>query len=301
MRKIALVIPAAVLALALSSQVRAEAPGLDFDQGIDASDVLKAAKQAAAQSTIAKDAPVSAMYRRYDRDCVNFTIRAADAPQTEAVWLRSTEWVQECHPSGPNGSQTCYDRPGYTYRERASIAIRDRGEMFPWEFDSFDVCLEGPWLNIWARETSYEYKTVQGGTYDGGYVLAPVKKIKMRPDPVGIVAQSFTPRMVVSFKDKWASYYAGETTVLVLKLRKSVPGWFDATLLERELSFTAAETYAVDFMAYAGEFSQKLEAGKPYYVEYSFKRLSKISTDKLQKVGETDKVSYQPAPAALGR
>ncbi|MBI5624688.1 MAG: hypothetical protein HY924_12990 [Elusimicrobia bacterium] len=302
MRRAALVIPAAVMAFALlAATVRAEAPALDFDQGVNASDVLKAAKAAAADSKVGKDVVVRPLYRRYDRDCVNFTIGADDAPQTEAVWLRSTEWVQECHPTGPNGAQTCYDRPGYTYRERASVAIRDRGRLFPWEYDSFDVCLEGPWLNIWSRETAYEYKTVRGGTYNGGFVLSPVKKLRMKPDPAGIRVQALSPQLAALFRDKWASYYAGETVVLSLKLRKSVPGWFDATLLERELSFAAAETYGVDFMAFAGEFSQKLEAGKPYYVEYSFKRLSKISTDKLQKAGESDKVVYQPAAAALGR
>ncbi|MBI4676527.1 MAG: hypothetical protein HY748_02970 [Elusimicrobia bacterium] len=308
MRRVSLVIPAAVVALVLSSAIQAyaggagaELPGLDFDQGIDASDVLKVAREKAADSKVAKDVAVRPLYRRYERDCVNFTIGANDAPQTEAVWLRSTEWVEECHPTGPNGSQTCYERPGMTYRERAQITIRDRQTLFPWEYDSFDVCLEGPWLNIWSRETAYEYKTVQGGSYNGNFVLVPVKKIQMKPDPAGIVAQSFTPRMAFAARDKWVSYYAGETTVLALKLRKSVPGWFDATLLEKELSFAAAETYTVDFMAYAKEFSQKLEAGKPYYVEYSFKRIGKISKDKLMKVGESDKAVYQSAPAALGR
>ncbi|MBI5883707.1 MAG: hypothetical protein HZB91_11460 [Elusimicrobia bacterium] len=302
MRRAALAIPAAAVALALSSApVFAGLPALDFDQGIDASDMLKAARAQAADSKVAKDVAVRPLYRRYDRDCVKFTIGAKDAPQTESVWLRSTEWVQECHPTGPNGSQNCYDRPGYTYREHASITIRNRGELFPWEYDSFDVCLEGPWLNIWNRETAYEYKTVQGGSYNGDFVLAPVKKIQMKPDPTGVLAQSLSPQMTAVFKDKWASYYAGETTVLVAALRKSVPGWFDATLVQKELSFPAADSYIVDFQAFAKEFSQKLEAGKSYYVEYSLKRIGKISKDKLVKVGESDKAVYQPAPAALGR
>ena len=46
------------------------------------------------------------------------------------------------------------------------------------------------------------------------------------------------------------------------------------------------------------EFSQKLEAGKNYYVEYSFKRVGKISKPDLMKVGETDKAAYQPASLA---
>ncbi|MBI4678093.1 MAG: hypothetical protein HY748_10970 [Elusimicrobia bacterium] len=327
MSKTAIWMTAAALVFALSS-ARAELPALDFDQGIDVSDVLKTARaNAAEQKRTAKAMPVRAFYTRYDRDCAHFSIGPNDNPQTSEVWLRSTEWVEECYPGpnpppypnppyppyprpyrdvaahsghGPNG-QNCYERPGRTYQERASVSIRDRQPLLPWEYDSFDVCLEGPWLSLYQRETAYQYLVVQGGNYDGKYVLSPVKKIRMKPDPAGIVTQSFAADMALTLKDRWASYYANERTVLVLKLRKDVPNWFDATLLEKELTVPAAETYAVDFNAFASEFSQKLEAGKKYYVDYSFKRLGVVSKDTLMKVGETDRAVYQPAPAAVGR
>ncbi|MBI5208804.1 MAG: hypothetical protein HY927_02380 [Elusimicrobia bacterium] len=307
MRTAVIMVPATVLALALSAVpacaegAGAELPTLDFDQGINVSDVIKAVKEKAAENKDAQAVAAHAYYTRYDRDCVNFTIGAGDPPQTQSVWLRSTEWVEECYPQGPNGQQVCHQRPGFTWQERASVTLRDRQPLLPWEYDRFQVCLEGPWVGIYEREAAYDYKVVQGGNRDGDFVLAPVKKIAMSPDPTGILAQSLTPSLALTLKDKWASYYAGERTVLVLKLKKDVPNWFDPTLLEKELAFPAAEAYAVDFMAYVKEFSQGLEAGKKYYVDYSFKRVGKISKDKLMKVGETDRAAYQPAPQAVGR
>ncbi|MFA6316916.1 MAG: hypothetical protein WC943_05805, partial [Elusimicrobiota bacterium] len=320
---------ALTLAVSLATPVRAETPALDFDQGFDVSDILQKAKAAASEEKKASEsAPVAAFFTRYDRDCARFTFGPKDNPQGLEVMLRSTEWIEECHPipnpphyppppphrPGQNprwppaaltahasSGQNCWERPGRSYNERASVSIRDRQELFPWEYDSFEVCLEGPWLSLRSIETAYAYKTVQGGNYDGRYVVAPIQKVAMKPDPAGITVQQFAADMTLTLRDKWASYYQGEQTVLVLKFAKDVPNWFDPTLLEKELTVAAAETYTVDFKAFASEFSQKLEAGKKYYAIYSFKRLSKISKDSLMKVGETDRAAYQPAPAALGR
>ncbi len=297
------VLAATALIAPLGTPARAELPELKFDQGIDVKAFLKEAKSQAAEKKLAAD-HVSArpLYRRTERDCARFTFGPNDAPVSEAVWLRSTEWIEECYPSGPNGGQHCHERPGFTYRERVQITLRDRQPLLPWEFDRFEVCLDGPWLDIYDRETAYDYKLVAGGSRDGDLVLSPIKKIRMRPDPAGIVAESLSSGLNLTLRDRWASYYAGEQTVLVLKLRRDVPNWFDPTLLEKEIRMETAERYAVNFLNYAGEFSQKVEAGKKYYVEWSFKRLSKISTDKLQKVGETEKVAYQPGSSlAIGR
>ncbi|MBI5622886.1 MAG: hypothetical protein HY924_03820 [Elusimicrobia bacterium] len=332
MKKAALMIPASAMALLLSlaAPVRAEAPAPDFDQGVDASDILQKAKAIASEDKKAgAQGPVAQYFTRYDRDCASFTFRPEDNPASTEVLLRSTEWVEECYPAPqppyppyppqqpyprpgyprlldgrtPHSSsgQNCYERPGRTYQERASVAIRDRQALYPWEYDSFQVCLEGPWLRLDDLETAYEYKTVQGGNYDGRYVVSPIKKIRMKPDPAGITARSLGSDMTLSLADRWASHYAGEQTVLILKLKKHVPNWFDALLVEKELSFPSAGSYIVDLKAFAGEFSQKLEAGKKYYVDYSFKRVGKISKDSVMKVGETDKAVYQPSPSALGR
>ena len=298
------------LALANPPAARAEQSGLNFDQGVNVSDILKQAKTQAAQDKTVI-APAYIGHTRYDRDCRTVTFNPADRPESGQIHLRSTEWITECNTHGggtypgPGGQpipvppqQNCWERPGYSYTGEAQVTLRDRQELFPWEYDKFEVCLEGPWYSLYTGESAYEYKMVQGGNRDGNFVLAPVKKKAMRPDPVGITARSFSNGMVLTLGDKWASYYAGEQTALKLVLKKDLPNWFDTVILEKELSFPAAESYAVDFLAYAKEFSQKLEAGKSYYVEYSFKRVGKISKPDLMKVGETDKAAYQPASLA---
>jgi hypothetical protein len=299
------------LALAAPPAARAEQSGLNFDQGISVSDILKQAKTQAAQDKTAI-APAYVGHTRYERDCRSVTFDPADKPESGRIHLRSTEWITECSNIGGGGTypgpgghpipvppqQHCWERPGYSYTGEAQISLRDRQELFPWEYDKFEVCLEGPWFSLYTIAAAYEYKMVQGGNRDGDFVLTPIKKKAMKPDPAGIVAQGLSHGMVLALKDKWASYYAGEQTVLKLALKKHLPNWFDPVIVEKELSFPADESYTVDFLAYAKEFSQKLEAGKSYYVEYSFKRVGKISKPDLMKVGETDKVAYQPAALA---
>ena len=123
----------------------------------------------------------------------------------------------------------------------------------------------------------------------------------MKPDASGITVASLSPGLKLSLADRWASYYTGEKTVLKLTLRKEVSFWPDQTVLEKELTVDPAAGYSVDFLAYGGEFSQKLEAGKKYYVKYSFKRAGKISKQDFTKTSETGKISYQPGAQAIGR
>ncbi|MCX5794264.1 MAG: hypothetical protein NTY77_02055 [Elusimicrobia bacterium] len=298
------------LTLATPPAARAESSGLNFDQGVSASDILKQAKAQTAQDK-SVIAPAYIGSTRYDRDCRTVTFSPTDQPASGQIDLRSTEWITECNNTGggtypgPGGhpipvppQQNCWERPGYSYSGQAQIMLRDRLQLFPWEYDKFEVCLEGPWYSLYTIDAAYEYKMVQGGNRDGDFILAPLKKKAMKPDPAGIVAQGLSANMILSLKDKWASYYQGEQTVLKVELRKEVSFWPDQTVLDKEISVAPADAYTVDLMAYAKEFSQKLEPGKKYYVRYAFKRIGSISKPDLMKVGDTDKVPYQPATLA---
>ena len=282
----------------------ADAPAVDFDKGVDASAVLSQAKDTAAKDA---SAPIKASYigqTRYDRDCVRFTFSPTDPAASDAVWLRSQEWVTECTPVGDpqhGGGQSCWEHPGMSYQEQARITLQNRQPLLPWEHDAFTVCMEGPWLSIYQNDTAYDYKRVSGGTYDGNFVMTPVKKIPMNADPAGITAQTFSPNLRLLLADKWFSYYAGEKTVIKVTLKKVVTFWPDATIFQKELTFDPAANYAIDAASIAAAQSQKLEAGKKYYVQYSFQRLGKVSTDKWTKTVETEKLDYQPAAAAVGR
>ena len=288
------------LSLLLPSAAPAATPAVDFDAGVDASAVLAAAKEGAKSVAAPAGAQVvrAKSFRRYDTDCVTVTFAPDASPTSERFHLESREWVEECYQTGDprhGGGRQCYERPGYTHRSSAQVSLRDRQALLPWEYDAFRVCLTGPWLDIDAVETAYEYKLVQGGGSYGSYVLAPVKKIPMRPDPVGVLGE-LSPSMNATFKDKWASYYAGETVEIKYALKKHVEGWFDTLVAEGTLSAAAAETYALD-LSKAG----KLETGKKYYLEYQVRRVGAISKDSFTKKLETAKASYAPAALAFAR
>lgn len=282
---------------ALAAPSLAETPAVNFDQGIDAAAILKDAKAAAK-----KDATVvEALYpggRRTMPDCVTVSFGANDPASSPSFDLQSTEYVEECWQTGDpryGGGRQCYERPGMTYRERASVTIRDRRPLLPWERDAFRVCLDGPWLSINELETAYDYRLISGGNYDGAYVVAPGKKIAQRPDPVGVLGE-LDSAMKLTLKDRWASYYAGETVEIKWTLKKDVPNWFDPVIGQGQFSAAAAEAYAAD-LSKAG----KLESGKSYYVEYSIRRVGKVSKDSWTKALETNKVARLSLDLALNR
>ena len=219
-------------------------------------------------------------------------------PVSPAVYLRSTEYIEECQQTG-RGRQ-CWERPGFTYTQRVQVTLRDRQPLLPWERDVFRVCLDGPWLYTNVIEAAYEYKLVSAGADNGNIILAPVRKIAMRPDPVGVLGE-LSGQLVLNFKDKWASYYPDESIVLRIALKKKVKFWPDYAILEMEFTVPVAETYRFDLNKFAAQFSEKPEAGKNYYVAYSIKRTGKVSKNDFTKKLETAAVVYAPASLAFNR
>ncbi len=284
---------AAVLAFALPA---AAAP--DFDAGLDASALLTEAKAGAAAATAVE--AQSSFNRRTTRDCATIVFRPGSPTVSEAVWLSSTEWVVECYPTGGDprrggGGRTCHERPGYTYRERVQITLRERLPLLPWEEDAFRVCLDGPFLDTDQLESAYEY-TRAGYGRDGNITVAPVRKTPMRPDPAGVSA-TIAPNLAVALADRWASYYAGERVVIKLTLKKHVPNWFDPVVLEKEVELPVAASYAVELAAEAAAAGARLEAGKSYYAVYAVKRVGPVSRPVFTRGLETNKAAYAPAAA----
>ncbi|MDD5304569.1 MAG: hypothetical protein PHS14_15845 [Elusimicrobia bacterium] len=289
------------LALALAASlvaapVLAETPAVNFDQGIDMSAILKQSKEAA--KTDAK--VVDAQYmggRRTMPDCVSVSFGANDPAASPTFSLNSQEWIEECYQTGDprnGGGRQCYERPGMSYHEMASVTIQDRQALLPWERDTFRVCLDGPWLSIGGIETAYDYKLVSGGSYNGAFILAPTRKIAQRPDPVGVLGD-LDSAMKLTLKDKWAAYYPGETIEIKYTLKKDVPNWFDPVIAEGTLSAAVAESYAVDLS------KNKFENGKSYYVEYSIRRVGKVSKDSFTKTLETNKTTRASMSLAFNK
>lgn len=290
------------LGLALASSVVYAETAVDFDQGVaDAALAFKQAKASVAAHPGAPVRPVRVAMRRYDRDCATFRFRPGDGLTSERVRLHSREWVEECYPTGDpryGGGRTCHERPGWSYSETVQITLTDRLPLYPWEYDLFEVCLEGPWLDVYQRATAYDYRRV-GGRRDGGDItLAPGKKLAMRPDPSGIRPE-LSGALVLTLNDKWASYYAGETTVVKLTLKREKENWFDPVLLEKEIAFPAAAAHQINLLAFADEFSEQARAGKKYYVKVDFQRKGSISKDVFVSAGETAPVPYTPVTQGI--
>jgi hypothetical protein len=305
-RTIVLLLLAAIAGLAMSTSVVCAAtsgnkPAATADEewsaAPDVAAFLSKAREAAAQPST-KVAPVRAAYYHSERQCARYSFAPDDNPVGRWSGLYSRTWYERCENIGDprrGGGRHCWQEPGPSYSESVRVTLKDRQRLFPWEYDSFSVCLEGPWLSIHSDATAYEYK-VQRGNHNGDYVLTPVKKIRMRPDPTGILAEPLSPQMKLALKDKWASYYTGETTVLKLTVKQDVPNWFDPTIGELELKIPAAERYGVDLVSALGN---KLEAGKKYYVKVSFQRVGNISKPDMVSSGETAPVRYAPVVELL--
>ena len=274
----------ALAASLIAAPVRAETSAVNFDSGVDVSAILRQSKEAAKSDA----GVVIAQYtggRHTVSDCVIVSFGANDPAVSPTFELRSQEYIEECYPSDPrSGGRQCYERPGMSYYERASVTIRDRQPLLPWERDTFRVCLDGPWLSLYDVETAYDYKLVSGGSRNGAYILAPGKKIAQRPDPVGVLGD-LDASMKFTLKDKWASYYVGESIEIKFTLRKDVPNWFDPVIAEGTVKSAVVESYLVD-LSKSGRF----ENGKRYYVEYSIRRLGKVSKGSWTKGLETDRV-----------
>lgn len=279
---------AALAAILTAASAFAETPAVNFDQGVDASAILATAKAAAkADKTV-----VEAQYvggRRTVQDCVSFSFGADDPAVSPTVSLRSVEYVEECYQTGDprhGGGRQCYERPGMSYHELVSVSLQDRKPLLPWERDTFRVCLDGPWLSIYDIETAYDYRLISGGSYNGAYILAPGRKVAQRPDPVGVLGE-LDGSMKLTLKDKWASYYAGESIEIKYTLKKHVENWFDPVVAEGALTAAVAESYLVDLSRAA-----KYESGKRYYAEYSIRRIGGVSKDSFTKTLETNKVAF---------
>ncbi|MBI5245772.1 MAG: hypothetical protein HY923_01215 [Elusimicrobia bacterium] len=286
----------ALAATLIAAPVFAESPAVNFDQAVDVSALLKDAKAAAKKDKTVVQSDYYPGGRRTVSDCVSVSFGANDPASSPSFDLRSTEYVEECYNTGDprhGGGRQCYERVGYTYHERASVTIRDRQALLPWERDTFRVCLDGPWLDIRALETAYDYRLISGGSRDGNYLLAPGKKIAQRPDPVGVLGE-LDETMKFTLTDRWAAYYAGQQIEIKYTLKKDVPNWFDPTIAEGAWNPVVAASYSVDLS------KNKFESGKKYYVEYSIRRLGgKVSTEAWTKTLETNKTAHAAPSLAL--
>ncbi len=282
----------------------AETPVVDFDQGVDAAAVVQEAQKNAVEAAgVEAENAVKVAYRA-ERDCVTFVFEPDGPTTSETVWLRSTEYWERCENYGPppyGPGRICREEPRWTHREKVWVTLQDRKELYPWEREAFDVCLEGNWLSAHTIQAAHKYTGDRVGEH---FTLIAGERIPMRPDKGGLQVaglRSSGVSIAVGFADKWASYYTGEQVVIKAALKREIDNWFDSTLIEKEFTMPVAENYAVNFDEFVADFSEQMKPGKKYYVKWGFKRIGKISTDKYIKRGDSNTAVYAPRLSAFAR
>jgi len=154
-----------IVLLSLTSASYAE---VNFDQGVNTNKVVVDSTYAPLPG-VKYGVPQSI---RTTRDCARFNFGPSDNEiMSDKVWLRSDEYRTECYTTyvpGPNGQQIpqqhCYERLYQTYRSQAQINIKQR-KLWPWEKETFEVCLEGKYIEVYMLNSVYNYKIKNNLSY----------------------------------------------------------------------------------------------------------------------------------------
>jgi hypothetical protein len=264
---------------------------------------------------------------RYSRDCRNFNFGpAAGAQESGMVRLESVEYVQECHyvpdpppppkpgqpgqpghpPKPPHAKATekgmqCHERPADIFRRSVQLSLGAR-QLQPWETDSFEVCMEGPRVQLRQLDTAYSYDVRELGHYDLRYELTPLYKTPMDPDRNGLSVSAFSHadgKFTFKLSDRWAAEYAGEKVTVKVELYKDGFLFFNTPKGDKEFTFDAANGYE---MTFAESELNKPEQPDPapnyrgpkkYYLRWGFRRVGNISTSKFVKKDQTDKIEVK--------
>lgn len=305
---------AVIACAALAAQASAQ---VDFDRGVN---TKLFAEKAAAELPVARPVPG---FSHYSRDCARFAFGPADGDQvSDRLWLRSTEYIQECRTDyvqqchtvmvpGPNHTQVpqqqcqtvpvqhCWERPGMTWSQTAQVKVLAR-KLLPWERESFDVCLEGPWANFYVNEAAYKYSVGRQGNYDALYELAPQYKVPMAADENGLGYVDFSysdGKFNFKVSDRWAKEYAGEKVAIKVDLYSE--GWwvFNGYKGSKEFTFDAAGEYAMTFdekdleKPASDDRSEDFRGAKKYFLKWGFRRVGAISKNDFVKKDKTPSIS----------
>ncbi len=262
----------------------------DFDQGLNVNDIIKSVPKKAHK--VPPIVPFGGS-DSYTEDCARFHFHPSDALLSKKVNLRSEEHSQDCYivnEPGPNGTtipmEICDDTYGTVWSKSVQMEILDR-ELFPWEDESFNICLNGPGLTMHFTQVSYKYDVKQT-EQDGKvfFVLTPKEKKVLRPDKKGIQLVDLkynqgSGEYVLTLKDIWSKEYAGERVLLKADLYHDKPLWGDSYEGAGEVTLNVAGEYEVVISA---------DELKKAYVKWGFKRIGKISIVEFIDKGETPRV-----------
>lgn len=305
-------------ALVITGFIAAANAQVNFNKGVDVKDFVSQA----VNSDLAVPAAPAPRIGQYSRDCARFSFGPSDKELvSERVYLRSTEYetvchtqmVQQCHTvmvPGPNNTQVaqqqchmvpqqyCYERPGMTWTQTGQIKVNPR-KLLPWERESFEICMQGPWMDLYINAAAYKYTARREGNYDTLFELAPQYKVAMKADENGLNYGDFSyagGKFTFKVNDRWAKEYAGEKVAIKIDLYRDGAWIFNGYKGSKEFTFDAAEGYTMTFdekdLEKASDEDGTYRDGddrgaKKYFLKWGFKRVGAISKDNFVKKDKT--------------
>ena len=200
--------------------------------------------------------------------------------------------------NGQNGNWQCHERPGRTLRNSAQLNIAQR-QLFPWESESFNVCMEGDRVDFNTGSSPYSYGVDRVGMYDLTFNLTPNYRVATAPDSNGMSLASFSfkdGKFTLNVNDMWAAEYAGEQVAIKVDLVKDGFLFFNSDKGSKTFTMDAAGNYTLVFaegdMQKNKDFMDDSADKGPskYFVKWGFQRLGKVSTNNYVDKGKTDKI-----------
>lgn len=236
---------------------------------------------------------------RHTTDCRKVRFVANGATLSQPIRLESRFYQERCRRDS-EGDRRCEEIYVGSERRNVTLRVEGRGQMLPWEEDVFNVCLSGTQLDVKAAEASHEYRFGMPDMRKDLIVATAGDKLPTNPDPDGIRLESFSTDAQVfnaAFSDRWAHYYRGEETVLSLEVRQDNRLWTDETIAKKVVHLTAQDSYSIKLADM--EFSKLPEAGKKYFLKWSFQRLGRVSKPTIMGERQTIAVELGRSTSAL--
>lgn len=206
----------------------------------------------------------------------------------------------EGHYGNQQGTWYCHERRGREFRATAQVNVAAR-QMYPWESERFEVCMEADRVELETRHSPYRYYVDRQGLYDVTFNLTPNYRTPTAPDKEGLYSTAFAFRdgkFVLDVADRWGAEYAGEKVEIKVELMKDGFLFFNSSQGEKTFTFDAARGYQLAFAegdlqktADYVDASSDLRGPKKFYVKWGFRRLGSISTNEYMNKGSTDKIT----------
>jgi len=191
--------------------------------------------------------------------------------QSRVFTLESREEFEYCQ-TGKKGLTCRQLSPGEMIKRKIRFQVYPAADIFPWEYNKFEISLKGRYLSARLLEGSHEWsitKVIAGDTVL--FHARAVRKIKMDPDRNGInfeTAKYKSGILNLFFSDKWSRHYKGKTEIRFALFKNRFFVLRDEKVGEWIFERSPEKIYKLRL---SEERIAEMKNGK-YYLKWSFRR-----------------------------